>query len=188
MSSVILNFISRHFFPFLWHDFFFFYKCTTSQSSGKLVWSSQLPFSQQALGEWHGVRGYPLQCTAAHALPRGKGGIWKLCKPLPLDIREWGQMAALLGPPCPGWCRVWVAGMASPGRPQLALLQTSAPAFLVDTRDLFSNQEKGQGLGGATATSSLFLLQRLRETTLSSKSYVWLPTLSRLNPGNVNWR
>ena len=169
MSSVILNFISRQFFPLFFGSWFFFFfcNCTTSQSYGKLVWSSQLPFSQHALGEWHGVRGHPLQCTAAHALPRGKGGTRKLCKPLPLDrgVRADGSTPGTSLP------RVMPGLGGSNGQSRQAPTCPTpklCAALLVDTRDLFSNQEKGQGLGGATATSSLFL-QRLRETTLLPK-------------------
>lgn len=160
------------FFPFFVAAdfFFFFYKCSTSQSSGKLVWSSQLPFSQQALGEWHGVRGYPLQCTAAHALPRGKGGIWKLCKPLPLDIRVRAD-GSTPGTSLPRVMQGLGGWNGQSRQAPTCPTPNLCAAFLVDTRDLFSNQEKGQGLGGATATSSLFSAEAQGDHP-ASKSYV----------------
>ena len=68
------------------HTYFFFFLIgATSQSSGKLVWSIQLPLLPACFGGLAWSERPPSECTAAHALPQGKGGTQKLCKPLPLD-------------------------------------------------------------------------------------------------------
>lgn len=77
-----------------------FFIGTTSQTSGKLVWSSQLPFLPTCFGGMAWVRDPPLQYTAAHALPPGREALRNCAIPC-LRIGEWGPVAALLGLPAP---------------------------------------------------------------------------------------
>ena len=108
-----------------------------------------------------------MECTAAHALPQGKGGTQKLCKPLPPDrgVRADGSTPGTSLPRAMQGLGRWNG--QSRQAPACASPKHGA-ALPVDTRDLLSNWGKGQGLGGTTATSSLFL-QRFRETALLPK-------------------
>ena len=163
-------------------NFFFNWRCLP------VIWetsrSSQLPLLPACFGGLAWSERPPSECAAAHALPQGKGGTQKLWKPLPLDIG--------VG-----------AGGSPPGTSQPQAMQglghwngqaRQAPAcpapkhftaLPVDTRDFFSNWGKGQGLGGATQPPPALCCRGSRDH-LASKSYVWPPTLARLNPGDIN--
>lgn len=127
----------------------FFFIGATSQSSGKLAWSSQLPLLPTCFGGMAWSDRPPSECTAAHALPQGKGGTQKLCNPLPLGIGV-GAGGSTPGTSLPremeGVGRWNGQSRQAPACPT----PKHCAALPVDTRDLFSNWGKGQGLGGAT--------------------------------------
>ena len=132
----------------------FFLIDTTSQSSGKLVWSSQLPLLPTCFGEWHGVRGHLLSVLQPMHPYRGREAL-KNCKPLPLDIGV-GVGGSTPGTSLP-------QAMQGLGRWNGQSRQAPAcptpkhrAALPVDTRDLFSNWGKGQDLGGATQPPPAF--------------------------------
>lgn len=78
-----------------------------------------------------------MQCIALMHSPRGREA-HNLCKPLPLDVGE-GVGGSTPGASLPQVIQGLGPGIASPGRPQLSLLQSTAPALPVDTRDLLSS-------------------------------------------------
>lgn len=162
MSSVILNFISRHFFPFfVAADFFFFIRMhyftviwETSlvqpatllpTSFGGMAWSERLPsavYCCPCTSKGRGAFRYVNPCLWIYSEGRWQHS-WDL--PAPGDAGSgWLEWPVRQAPTCP--------------TPNLCA------AFLVDTRDLFSNV--GERAGSGWSNSHLSLLQRLRETTL----------------------
>ena len=162
----------------------FFLIGATSQSSGKLVWSSQLPLVPACFGGLAWSERPPSECTAAHALLQGKEGTQKLCKPLPPGI------GAGAGGSPPGTSQP--QAMQGLGRWNDQARQAPAcptpkhcTALPGDTRDFFPNWGKGQSPGGATQPPPALCCGGSRDHP-ASKSYVWPPTLARLNPGDIN--
>ena len=163
---------------------FFFLIGSTSQSSGKLVQSSQLPLLPACFGGLAWSERSPSECTSAPALPQGKGGTHKLCKPLPLNIgvgAEGSPPGASQPQAMQGLGRWDGQAKHAPACPT----PKHCAALPVDSRDFFSDWGKGQGPGGVTQSPPALFCRGSRDHP-ASKSYAWPPTLARLNPGDIN--
>ena len=117
---------------------FFFFIGATSQSSGKLVWSSQLPLLPTCFGGMAWSDRPPSECTAAHALPQGKGGTQKLCNPLPLGIAV-GAGGSIPGTSLPRAMQGLGCWNGQSRQAPACPTPKHCAALPVDTRDLFSN-------------------------------------------------
>ena len=96
-----------------------------------------------------------MECTAAHALPQGKGGTQKLCNPLPLDIGV-GAGGSAPGTSLPRAMQGLGRWNGQSRQAPACASPKHGAALPVDTRDLLSNWGKGQGLGGATQPPPAF--------------------------------
>ena len=108
-----------------------------------------------------------MECTAAHALPQGKGGTQKLCKPLPLDIGV-GAGGSTPGTSLPRAMQGLGRWNGQSRQAPACASPRHVAALPVDSKDLLSNWWKGQGLGGAHSHLQPFSAEA-PETTLLPK-------------------
>ena len=111
-----------------------------------------------------------MECTAAHALPQGKGGTQKLCKPLPLDIGV-GAGGSTPGTSLPRAMQGLGRWNGQSRQAPACASPKHGAALPVDTRHLFSDWTRARGRGGVWVNPQLppAFFAEASETTLLPK-------------------